>query len=105
MQASAIRRFRSVPVGYAVRATTPLCGKLLRCEAPLVVLLQETVLEDGALHPRIKWRRRTSAFEITSNYRLRQIRIRSRTSASGRKVRVRLPPLSDLHCVRFWAAR
>lgn len=48
VQASAIRRFRAVPVGYAVRATTPLCARLLGCDAPLIVpLLQETILEDG----------------------------------------------------------
>lgn len=49
VQASAIRRFGAVPIGYALRATTPLCARLLGCDGPLVVpLLQETMLEDGA---------------------------------------------------------
>lgn len=49
VQASAIRRFRAVPVGYALRATTPLCARLLGCDAPLIVpLLQETIHEDGS---------------------------------------------------------
>ncbi|WP_375410897.1 2-keto-4-pentenoate hydratase [uncultured Methylobacterium sp.] len=48
VQASAIRQLGAVPVGYAVRAMTPLCARLLGCDAPLVVpLLQETILEDG----------------------------------------------------------
>lgn len=49
VQASAVRHLGAAQVGYAVRATTPLCARLLRCdEPPVAPLLREYILADGA---------------------------------------------------------